>query len=345
MAHEIQTHDNVVLHSKPAWHGLGVLVDEAPTPRDALTIAGIDWGVVQRDVYDFDENGDKVIVPGYKTNRRADVPGKDGFLGLVSANYVPIQNYEVADFCEALLGADADTKVLCETAGSIRNGKRIWFLLKGAPFEVAKGDQMFPYILVSNGHDGRTTFRVTPTTIRVVCSNTLHATIPDYDTGALGDSAITIRHTVNVMERIEEARRALRQYGAALEEEKKLIDFMSKKEVSSEDLKRFFLACYTEHFGEVPTNPTSKVQQNQFDKMQSAFGSFSRRFDDEKGIAGTSWWGAFNAYSGLVQHDQKARGKGDTDRFEKKVESNLFGLAQTRTQRAMQLAFKAAVSA
>lgn len=342
MAHEIMEHDNVVLHKNAAWHGLGMLVDEAPTPRDALKLAGIDWGVEQREIYDYDHEGNKVQIPGYLTNRRMDT---GDFLGLVSSNYKVIQNADVADFCEALLGVDEQKKVLCETVGSIRNGQRIWFLLKGEEFNVARGDTLYPYILVSNGHDGGTTFRVTPTTIRVVCSNTLHATIPNYDRGELGESAITIRHTVNVKERIEEARKALAQYGMAMEEEKKMINFMSEKDVTSEQLQRFFLECYTQDYNEVPDNPKSKVEENRKNRAMSAFGEFSRRFDDEKGIAGTSWWNAMNAYSWLVQHGQKARGKNDEDRVARRIESNLFGLAQDRTQSALRRAFQAAVSA
>ena len=47
MAHEITEYDNVVLHRTPAWHGLGVVVHEAPTPMEALKIAGLDWNIEQ----------------------------------------------------------------------------------------------------------------------------------------------------------------------------------------------------------------------------------------------------------------------------------------------------------
>ena len=47
MAHEITQHDNVVLHRTPAWHGLGIVVKDAPTPIEALKIAGLDWNVEQ----------------------------------------------------------------------------------------------------------------------------------------------------------------------------------------------------------------------------------------------------------------------------------------------------------
>lgn len=335
MAHEIEQNDGLVLHKKSAWHGLGVIVEEAPTPREALTIAGLDWGVSQRSLFVEDEKGEKIEIPSHVANYRAD---SGDFLGIVSDNYTVISNAEVADFCSAL-DEEGGNKVRVETAGSIRNGKKVWFLLKGKPFEVAKGDGMYPYVLVSNGHDGSTPFRVTPTTVRVVCSNTLHAVIPQFDTGDLSSAAFSVRHTVNLMDRIEEARTALQRYGDAIEETRKLADELAKRDVSREEVQKFFLECYTHDFGEVPYNPRDKKEERRRDRAMSAYNSFTRRFDDEREIAGTSLWNAANAYSGLVQHDKKARGKNDLDRVRRRQESNLFGLNQDRTQSALKTAF------
>ena len=38
------------VREKP-WHGLGVEVQEAPTSADALIYAGLDWEVIQKNVY------------------------------------------------------------------------------------------------------------------------------------------------------------------------------------------------------------------------------------------------------------------------------------------------------
>ena len=339
MSHDIRQHDNLVLHKEGAWHGMGIVVEEAPTPREALTLAGLDWGVEQRPLFAKDPEGNEVWVPEYVANYRADTKT---YLGLVSAKYKVISNAEMADFCEALQMTDEKVKV--ETAGSLWNGGRVWFLLKGESFEVANGDGIFPYNLVSNGHDGGSTFRVTPTTIRVVCRNTMSAVIPMADTGELGSSAISIRHTVNVMERLEEAKRALAGYSAAIEATKNLANDLAKRDVTREEVQQFFLDCYTYEYGEVPTNPKDATEERRKNRAMDAYNSFTRRFDDEREIAGASLWNAFNAFSGLVQHDKKARGKDDKDRIEKRVNSNLLGLNAERTGRALQRAFKMLVS-
>ena len=37
------------------WHGLGTMVEKAPSSIDALVLAGLDWSVLQKDVYTEDE--------------------------------------------------------------------------------------------------------------------------------------------------------------------------------------------------------------------------------------------------------------------------------------------------
>ena len=53
------------VREKP-WHGLGTEVKEAPISADALIYAGLDWEVVQKDVY----TGDGRRISGYKANLR-----------------------------------------------------------------------------------------------------------------------------------------------------------------------------------------------------------------------------------------------------------------------------------
>ena len=59
------------------WHGLGVRVMEAPTSKSALVLSGLNWKVVQEDIYT--DSGNKV--DGFKANVR-DVDSR--ILGVVS---------------------------------------------------------------------------------------------------------------------------------------------------------------------------------------------------------------------------------------------------------------------
>lgn len=101
--------------TKP-WHGLGTMVEEAPTSREALEAAGLNWQVIQKNL--VTDSG--IVVPGFKANLRET---DQQVLGVVSDRYKVVQNEEAFAFTDALLGEG----VTYETAGSLQNGRRTWF--------------------------------------------------------------------------------------------------------------------------------------------------------------------------------------------------------------------------
>ncbi len=96
------------VREKP-WHGIGTVVMEAPSSVQALKLAGLDWDVVQEDIYT--RFGGKV--DGYKANLRNT---DRRVLGVVSDRYKVVQNVEAFSFTDELLGKG----VRYETAGSLR---------------------------------------------------------------------------------------------------------------------------------------------------------------------------------------------------------------------------------
>lgn len=351
MPHEIQQHDDLVLHQQRAWHGLGIVVQDAPTPRKALKIAGLDWEVEQWNLFaanvsDAQSMQDSataypIDVESHVLNIRSDTHTQ---LGIVGADYTPIQNSDLADFCEEL--AEGNDVVKVESAGSIRNGRKVWFLLKGESFSV-RDDEVSPYICVSNGHDGTAALRCTPTTIRVVCSNTLHLVIPDrVDSGGrirhLKQAGYVCRHTRHVKQRVEEAKAALQIYGKSLESTRQMIDSVAAKEIKSrEDVQAFFLECYTTDFGPIPSEAKTKAEEKKRWKAMEASNRVFARFDHERDLVGANYWAAFNAYSGWLQNENQPRIIDDTARREQKTHSLLFGTDAARTHHALEVALSA----
>ncbi len=102
------------VREKP-WHGLGTMVENAPSSIDALTLAGLDWSVIQKDV--LTQDGDPI--PGFKVNLR----DSDGaVLGIVSDRYRVVQNTDAFRFTDDLLGEG----VTYETAGALQGGRKVW---------------------------------------------------------------------------------------------------------------------------------------------------------------------------------------------------------------------------
>ena len=337
MAHEIETHDHVVLHREAAWHGLGTIVQDAPTPMEALQLARLDWMVEQWPLYATDGEGNRITVEDKVANVRSDTKT---VLGIVGTGWTPLQNKDTAEFCEAL--AEQNDTVKVESAGSIRNGKKVWFLLKGESFSVRDADEVCPYILVSNGSDGGTGFRCTPTTIRVVCANTLHMVIPSWESeghlGSLSQASFSCKHTGNLKGRIEEAKNALQLYGKSLGGHRATIDSLAAKDISTNDIQKFFLECYTRDFGAIPVTPISKVDRSRRDRSVKAYNAILARFGKEETICGANAWTMFNAYSGWLQNDRKPRGKDAARNADNRMNSNLFGSSADKTLAAFETA-------
>ena len=174
------------------WHGLGTIVSEAPASKEALELAGLDWNVIQRKIY----TADGAPIQGYRVNIR---DRDEKILGVVSDRYRVVQNQDAFQFTDALLGEG----VRYETAGSLESGKRVWMLAKLPKEYIISGDQISPYLVFSNSHDGSNAIKVAMTPVRVVCSNTLNLAL---ETSKRCWSA---KHTTNIAEKLKEAQDTL----------------------------------------------------------------------------------------------------------------------------------------
>lgn len=148
------------------WHGMGTQVENAPTSEDAIRYAGLDWEVLQKRLI----TEDAIVVP----DNFANVRSSDGkVLGVVGKRYQIVQNTDAFKFTDSLLGEG----VTYETAGSLNEGKTIWLLAKLPDKYTILGEQVDPYIVFTNTHDGSGAVKVAMTPVRVVCQNTLNASL------------------------------------------------------------------------------------------------------------------------------------------------------------------------
>ena len=174
------------------WHGLGTMVAEAPSSKDALRLAGLNWKVLQEPVYT--EN--KELIQGYKANVR-DTDRK--VLGVVTDRYKVIQNEEAFAFTDTLLGKG----VRYETAGSLQEGRRVWMLARLPREFIIGGERISPYMVFSNTHDGSGAVKTALTPIRVVCNNTLNLAL------RTAKRSWSMIHTGDISGKIEEAKNTL----------------------------------------------------------------------------------------------------------------------------------------
>ena len=207
--------------TKP-WHGLGVQVQEAPESKDALRLAGLDWKVYQREVYT--DSGIKI--EGYRANvRNTD----NKVLGVVTERYKIVQNEEAFSFTDTLLGEG----VRYETAGSLQEGKKVWLLARLPKEYIISGEQISPYLVFSNSHDGSAAVRVAVTPIRVVCNNTLNLAL------STAKSSWAMVHTGNIKGKIHEAQETLFMAETYMGKLGKEIEELKRQRITERQVKEY----------------------------------------------------------------------------------------------------------
>ena len=345
MAHEITSFDSVLTtNGQQAWHGLGLTIEGDTTPVDGCKRIGMDWEVEQWALSATNGEGIKLAVTEKVANVRKDTKQ---VLGIVGADWVPVQPLELAQLAEDLaVGGDV---VKVETCGSIMGGKKFWILLKGNSFAVRGKDEINPYIALTSGFDGLTATRATFTDVRVVCKNTLSRVIPMSDSRDRSsssqirtkDQGFVFSHVGKVSERLIECRAALGLYMESESVTRQYIDHLSATELNNEQVNRFLLQMYCKHFGEVADQPENEKEEKKRDKAMLAIATMIKRFERESDIAGTTAWNALNSYTGWLQHDRHNR-MASGDQRTARAASRLFGSDADRSTQALTAALNLA---
>lgn len=225
------------VREKP-WHGLGTIVAEAPTSQEALQVAGLNWNVIQKDIMTAEGGG---IIQGFKANVR----DSDGsVLGIVTDRYRVVQNTDAFAFTDTLLGEG----VRYETAGSLQNGRRTWMLARLPQQYIINGEEITPYLVFMNSHDGSGAIKVAMTPVRVVCNNTLNLAL------STAKRCWSCNHTGDIAGKLDEARDTLflaRQYMSELGK-----SFMELNRIRLSDNKVIELIDAL-----IPENESATVQQ------------------------------------------------------------------------------------
>ena len=217
MSHEVES--MVYVREKP-WHSLGVRVEEAMTSAQAIELAGLNWTVETKPI--FTESG--IQIPGYVSNTRS---SDNSILGVVTEKYKIVQNSEAFAFTDNLIGPDCRY----ETAGSLRNGKKIW-LLANLPRTKILDDDVDQYLVFTNTHDGTGAVKVAVTPTRVVCNNTLNIALSN------ASRFWSCKHMGKMEDKLAEATHTLKLANKYMEELKIKADQYAHTKASEDKLKQ-----------------------------------------------------------------------------------------------------------
>lgn len=280
MAHGLMDYDWMVSAKERPWHGIGTVVEDAPTSDEAIKLAKLDWDVVRVPVM---ANG--VEIPNYFCNMRNDVNLP---LGIVKGRYKIVQNTEAFDFVDNIIGND-EIECHYETAGSLFNGKKIFLLVK-LPNKNILGDDVENYLFFTNSHDGSSALTAGLTNIRVVCNNTLQMALK----GA--QRTWNCRHTESITNKKQQAQEALGLAVKYIDTMEESAEKMAQQKINEEKFfRRLFEADYIK--GQCEKNKELIIER---------INTIYNEKDDLQNFKGTAW-GLYQATCDYVSNAKPFR--------------------------------------
>ena len=317
MAHEIHANDGLVLFKDAAWHGLGTVVQHDITPDEALKIARLDWTVNTHNLH-ADVNGLMQCVPDNFALTRSD---DNSVLGIVGDKYTIIQNRELFEMAASI---SSDVKV--ETAGSLFGGKKVFCLLRGSTIEF-KNDCIETYLALLNSHNGSMPLSAMPTSVRVVCNNTLNMALTVSD-----KKMYRVRHTTTAAQRMQEMKKALQKFRETGNAFVETVETLRSAEIKSrEDLYKFFAAAVLKVSGKRELDDKKKEEYAEITKQ------WEETFEIEQMSLGenANLWLAGNAVTNWIQKREPQRKMDGWE--ERRFESNFFGANDELSAEIMKL--------
>lgn len=214
----------------PAWHGLGTILPERFTEEEAIRYANLDYNVAFQKL--MTEDG-RYINTHFATTR-AD---NDEILGVVGKDYRVVQNKDLFSFFSQVVG---EGKAIFETAGCLGKGERVFITAKLPETVTVHGDisPIENYLVLASSHDASLAITVYFTPIRVVCQNTLMASLHGTP------NKVYVKHTENVKERFLYAAKIIGLASAHMLKTEQAFNMMMDKAIPDSEAKRLFFRAF-----------------------------------------------------------------------------------------------------
>lgn len=303
---------------KAAWHQLGQNVAEAQTWAEAMKLAHLDFTLADSRLH-TDNN---MLTPNHKAIIRTDT---GAVIGVVGSGFTTVQPIDCFSFQDTLKETHEAHYV---SAGLLGEGEKMWSLMRVPGADISVGDDKSEtYLLVAQGFDGSMSLISKVTSVRVVCQNTLMASLND------SNFALKIKHTKSANVRLESAKAMLSgvsQDARSIEEKlRKLANRRLKREAMTTILDRVF-----------PKNADGKAVQTRRENVLADVLSLyesndGNAFPEQRGTA----YNLLNAITDYTDHQRASKANGHSAEW-KRAESAMFGSGALLKQKAMDVIYQ-----
>ena len=332
MAHLIET---MAYAGQTPWHGLGEHLPEQQPLEVWAEAAGMNWQIQESPVHYAIDNPLNVSMFGtfdeQKVLYRSDT---NTALSVVSNRYQVVQPMEVLEFYRDLT---EQAGFELETAGVLKGGRKFWALAKTGHSTALKGnDVVNGYLLLATSCDGSLATVAMPTTVRVVCNNTLSIAVNN------SENAVKVSHRS-----VFDADAVKKRLGVAVSHWDQFMyemKVLSERKVSTKEANAYFETLLTQTTPQSSESTPSGLRllkpstkpiipnERAYKKLQAMYGGQGR--GAELTAAKNTAWGLLCAVTEFVDHERQARST------ENRLDSAWFGNGAQMKQQALEKALQ-----
>ena len=283
--------------------GVTIMKDATTNPDLAMRQAGLNWQVNRVDLRTADTLDP---VPEFAAIRRSD---NNSILGVVGADYSCFQNASMFDVFKDLASVDGGLPFTIETAGSFQRGRIVWAMAHLPDLGIRIGDdESKTYLLVSNGHTGNRTLIIAPTTIRVICQNTLRMAESQIRgrTGLAG--GFILKHTPGIHAAVADAKAAFAATIKAHATTKEAWHHLASKPLSARLEKDFLTAVFGKP-GPDEAERAKTIRKHREGRLSEILASPTSQVSGTKDSA----YSLLNAVTEWIDHERTTRGAENAD--------------------------------
>jgi phage/plasmid-like protein (TIGR03299 family) len=318
---------SVMVVQEPAWHGLGQVLTNKATSKEAIIEAQLDFKVSKRPVLYSSPSVNRTLDNNFVTVRD---DTNNGF-GVVGNTYQVLQNIDAFKFFDSIVGKG---EAIYTSAGALYDGRTIFISAKLPDYIRVNGDDIEKYLLLTNTHDGTRSVQILFTPVRVVCSNTLNAAL------CSKSSRISIRHSKDTYIQLENAAKVMGISNLLSKELETMFTNWTKTLMTDIDviiyLAKVLLNTEDYLIQQQDLMLSDTISTKGKNIIKTAFNSYYGGVGQDK-IRGTLY-GAYNGLTNYLSNSKQYIGIDNHEAFSKRADSMLFGDAYNKSDKGFELA-------
>ena len=261
---------------------IGTSIANSSTVEEALINAKLNYEVHKTPIFTngVQIQGNYATCPTFDDGQTYGDP-----FGIVSDKYQIIQNNEAFSFIDCI--PDLEFKKMGTTKGGM-----IYFIGELPDLNIL-GDSYQSYLIFRNSHNGRYNLQVTICPLRIVCQNQFNIAFKE------SPNTITIRHSRQAPERIEEARRVIVAHGEYYKNLNTQAENWATQHVGAFSVQQIIDELFP-----IKTD----MKEYQIERMEESKRLFNKALNsnDNQNFK-NSVWGLINAYSDYITHREPQR--------------------------------------